>query len=184
MMIAIPYIPTTRAKSTSAVPYWLVAAPGTLVARMKRWYGSAMTGWNSEVGRNRDEKTTAVNMIGAVSPAALPIQRIAPVTIPGTAGGRTTLLIVCHRVAPSARLPSRNVCGMVFNDSSVVRMTVGRIISARVICPASNDTPTLRKRTMKANPNNPKTMEGVPLSRSTPVLMSRVMRPSLVYSTR
>ncbi len=46
-------------------------------------------------------------------------------------------------------------------------MTVGRIISARVICQASNDTPTLGERTMKAKPNNPKTMEGVPLSRST-----------------
>ena len=32
-------------------------------------------------------------MTGAVSPAALPIERIAPVTIPGTAGGRITRLI-------------------------------------------------------------------------------------------
>ena len=103
-----------------------------------------MTGCNSDVGRNRDEKTTAVNMIGAVSPAALPIQRIAPVTIPGTAGGMTTLLIVCQWVAPSARLPSRSDCGIFFSDSSVVRITVGNIMRARVICPASRDTPTVR----------------------------------------
>ncbi len=37
-----------------------------------------MTGWNSEVGRNRDEKTTAVNMIGAGSPAAFPIREDGP----------------------------------------------------------------------------------------------------------
>ena len=103
-----------------------------------------MTGSNTESGRNRDEKTTAVNMIGEVSPAALPIQRIAPVTIPGTPGGMTTLLIVCHVVAPSARLPSRSDCGIFFNDSSVVRMTVGNIIRARVICPAINETPTVK----------------------------------------
>ena len=28
------------------------------------------------------------------------MERITPVTIPGTAGGRTTLLMVCHLVAP------------------------------------------------------------------------------------
>src|SRR5208282_6360717 len=98
-------------RRTSAVPYLLVDEPGTLVESMKRWYGSAITGWKSDVGRNRVENTTATNMIGAVSPAALPMERIAPVTIPGTAGGRTTLRIVCHCVAPSARLPSRRDCG-------------------------------------------------------------------------
>jgi len=121
-------------KRTSAVPYWFVDAPGTFVARIYRWYGSAITGSNRESGRKRVEKMTAVNMIGAVSPAALPIERIAPVTMPGTAGGRTTLWIVCHLVAPRARLPSRSDWGILFSDSSVVRMTVGNTMRERVIC--------------------------------------------------
>ncbi len=55
-----------------------------------------MTGSERDDGRNRDEKTTAVNMMGAVSPAARPIERIAPVMIPGIAGGSTTRDMVCH----------------------------------------------------------------------------------------
>jgi hypothetical protein len=45
-----------------------------------------MTGWKTESGKNRDEKITAVNMIGAVSPAVQTIERTAPVTISGTVG--------------------------------------------------------------------------------------------------
>jgi hypothetical protein len=44
-----------------------------------------------------------VNMIGAVSPATLLMPRIAPVSMPGRADGKTTLYVVCHFVAPSPR---------------------------------------------------------------------------------
>ena len=58
---------------------------------------------------------------------------------------------------------------MLFNDSSVVRITVGNTIRASVTCPASIETPVPRYSTMNANPKRPKTMDGVPFSRSTPV---------------
>ena len=63
-------------------------------------------------------------------------------------------------------------------------MTVGSTISARVIMPARSDTPMSRKITRKAKPKRPKTIEGVPLRRSTPVRISFVTLPSRVYSTR
>ena len=73
---------------------------------------------------------------------------------------------------------------MHFKDSSVVLITVGSTIRASVTCPASIDTPTLRYRTINANPKRPNTIDGVPFRRSTPVRISFVIRPSRVYSTR
>ncbi len=143
-----------------------------------------MTGSRTEDGRCRCEKTTAVKRIGAVSPAARPIERIAPVMMPGAAGASTTRRIVCHRVAPSAREPSRSPCGTCRSASSVVRMIVGRIISPSVTRPASSETPKLRKRTRKVKPKRPKTIEGVPFSRSTAFRMTYVSRFSRWYSAR
>lgn len=49
----------------------------------------------------------AVKMIGAVSPAALPIEIIIPVSIPGSAAGSITVHIALHLPAPSPRAASR-----------------------------------------------------------------------------
>ena len=77
---------------------------------------------SSEIDDGNDgvKNTAAVNIIGAVSPAALLIPRIPPVKIPGMAAGSTTLKIVCSFVAPSAKDASRYVAGTAFNASSVV----------------------------------------------------------------
>ena len=49
----------------------------------------------------------AVNKSAALSPTILPIDSMQPVTIPSTAEGRTTVLIICHFPEPSASEPSR-----------------------------------------------------------------------------
>jgi len=72
------------------------------------------------------KKAAAVNMMGAVSPAARPIPRMEPVRIPGKALGRTTLRVVCHFDTPRAREASRKVCGTALNASSEAPMIVGR----------------------------------------------------------
>ena len=133
---------------------------------------------------NRLENTTAVNMIGAVSPAARPSDRTAPVMIPEAAAGRTTRRIVCERAAPRPKDASRSDCGTALRASSVVLIIVGRIIKARQIIPASRLIPHPRKSTRNANPNTPKTIEGVPESRSMPVRRREVMREFPAYSFR
>ena len=111
-------------------------------------------------------------------------ERIVPVMIPGAAGERTTFRIVCHFVAPSARLPCLNESGTLFKASSVVLIIVGRTIRPSVIIPARRHTPKSRNNTRNANPKRPKTIEGVPFRRSTPNLIIEVIQLSLVYSTR
>lgn len=63
-------------------------------------------------------------------------------------------------------------------------MIVGRIINAKVICPASREKPNFRYKTKNAKPNSPKTIEGVPLSRSAPARIIFVTIPSFVYSCK
>jgi len=82
-----------------------------------------------------------VNIRAAVSPITRPIERITPVIIPGKALGNTTLTIVCHLVAPRARLPSRYEAGTVFRASSEVLTKVGRIMVAPVRAPDIRDHP-------------------------------------------
>ena len=50
-----------------------------------------MTGSRMEPARWGWEMTAAVSMMGAVSPAARPMDRMEPVTIPPMAAGMTTL---------------------------------------------------------------------------------------------
>ena len=61
------------------------------VARTYTWYGRAMTSSKTELGSFAVKNAAAVNIIGAVSPAALPMPRIDPVSIPGKAFGKTIL---------------------------------------------------------------------------------------------
>src|SRR5215217_9386359 len=75
-----------------------------------------------------------VKRSGAVSPAARAVARVAPVTIPPTACGRTMLRVVRHFAAPSARLASRIELGTRARTSWVARAIIGtiRIASAKL----------------------------------------------------
>jgi len=96
-----------------------------------------------------------VNRIGAVSPAARPTPRMAPVRMPGVACGSTTFVIVCHLVAPRARLAWRRLSGTVFRASSAVVIITGRMSSPRVRDPASIDDPNCSARTKRPRPKRP-----------------------------
>ena len=104
--------------------------------------------------------------------------------IPGAAGASTTRLIVCHCVAPSAREPSRSP------SSTLAERLFGRPDDRREDHQPERDhpreerIPKLRKRTRKVKPKRPKTIEGVPFSRSTAFRMMEVSRFSRWYWAR
>ena len=54
---------------------------------------------------------SAVRISGAVSPAPRATASIDPVASPGAAAGRTTLVVVCHRRAPSPSAALRRLSG-------------------------------------------------------------------------
>ena len=68
-----------------------------------------------------------VKSSGAVSPATRAVARVAPVTIPPIVCGSTTLRVVRHLGAPSARLASRSESGTSASTSWVDRATIGSI---------------------------------------------------------
>jgi hypothetical protein len=104
----------------------------------------------------------------ALSEIARPTHRIMPVTMPGMAAGRTTYRMVCHLVAPSANEASRSERGIALIASSVVRIRVGSSRHARVSAPDRMEKLKCNTVTKSANPNSPKTMEGMPASVSIP----------------
>ena len=79
----------------------------------------------------------AVKRSGAVSPATRASATRTPVTMPGSAAGRITLQTARPRVAPRARAPSRRLGGTSASSSSVVRTTIGIIITPSAKPPAS-----------------------------------------------
>ena len=79
----------------------------------------------------------AVKISAAVSPHIRPVARITPESIPGIAGGRTILKTVRSFPAPSPKLPSLYESGTDLSASSVVLITSGKIIIARVRAPES-----------------------------------------------
>src|SRR5665811_1658265 len=116
-----------------------------------------MTWLNMEWGRLGCENAATVNIIGAVSPAALPMPKTAPVIIPGMACGKMIFIIVCHFEAPRAIDACLYVPGTALSASSVVVMITGRIRKARVSEPARIDLPNFNSNTKNARPNNPNT---------------------------
>ena len=106
----------------------------------------------------------AVNMIGAVSPAARPSPRIDPVRIPGRAAGRMTLPdgLPLGRPQPQGGLAEggRNLAQRLLRAAP---MTVGRIRQAQGQG-AGQDARcrSPRKPTNRARPKRPKTTEGTP----------------------
>ena len=85
-------------------------------------------------------------------------------TIPPTACGRTTLRVVRHFAAPSARLASRIEAGTSANTSWVERAIIGtiRIASAKLAFHAAWPWPTTTKMKTKM----PSTIAGIPFSTS------------------
>src|SRR5450759_2368284 len=98
------------------------------------WYGRAMV-LSSTDDAGGAEKKAAVNMIGAVSPAARDRPRIEPVTTPGAAAGRTTRYVVRQRDAPSASDAWRRSLGTCRSASSVAVMMTGSVRHASVSDP-------------------------------------------------
>jgi hypothetical protein len=90
--------------------------------------------------------------------------------------------MVCHLLAPRARLPKRYVSGTVLIASSDTRRTMGRLISASVRPPARSEKPMCRYKTKNRYPNIPNMMEGMPARLSAPNLTSFVRRFSPAYS--
>ena len=80
-------------------------------------------------------------MTAMVSPIARPIPRIIAAAIPERAAGTMTRLIVCQRVAPVARDPSRYSQGTELMASSDTLMIVGSAMIPRRIDPASQVCP-------------------------------------------
>ena len=70
-----------------------------------------------------------MNSSGAVSPAARATASSTPVTMPGSAVGRTMLKITFQRGAPSASADSRSPAGTSSRITSAERITTGSISS-------------------------------------------------------
>jgi hypothetical protein len=103
-----------------------------------------------------------------VSPTALPMPRMMAVEMPEPAAGITTLVRVCHRLAPSARDASRKLRGTKLNASSARLATVGVAMMPRISDAVKALSPegTPRRFWMKGAtmimPKKPKMMDGIP----------------------
>ena len=128
----------------------------------------------------------AVNIMGAVSPAARPIDIIIPVSIAGRADGSITVHIAFHFPAPNPRAASRYELGTLFKASSQERIIVGRISRARVIEPASTLllSEILRVLIKNASPNRPNTMDGTPASVPTHTRKNDIKELFFAYSAK
>ena len=78
-----------------------------------------------------------------------------PLKIPGTAAGKIILLTVLNFPAPKPKLPSLYESGMESKASSVVLITVGRIMIATVAAPDRMEYPHPKKTTNRSIPNKP-----------------------------
>ncbi len=143
-----------------------------------------MVGARIELGNLGKKNAAAVKRMGAVSPAARSSPRMTPVMIPGNDCGKTILRIVCHLVAPTEILTTRNDCGTARKASSDVLMMTGRVMIDRVKEPANMLVPNLRKITNKPNPNKPYTTDGIPARLIIAIRMALVQRLSGAYSER
>ena len=78
-----------------------------------------------------------MKIIGAVSPAALPILITVPVRIPGRAAGKIIVTTVFQRLAPNPKAPSLYDRGTAIIASSDDLIMVGRISKDNVRAPAN-----------------------------------------------
>ena len=101
-----------------------------------------------------------------------------PVMIPARAVGSTTRRITFHSGSPSASAASRNELGTSRIISSVVRSTIGNMITASAMPPAKAEK-CCRGRTTTAYAKMPMTIDGTPFSRSARNLTTHGMRRSV-----
>ena len=103
-----------------------------------------------------------------VSPTARPMPRMSAAVMPERAEGTTTCEMVCHRVVPRAREPSRYSFGTAEMASSETLMIVGRAMMPKRTEPASQVSPvgteklTLITSVRTIRPKNPYTTDGMP----------------------
>ena len=143
-----------------------------------------MTGSKGETPSFGVKKTLPVYMIAAVSPAARARPRMAPVRMPGSALGSTTLRVVSLLEAPNARLASRQSWGTCERAASVVLMMIGSERTASVRMPERRLTPKPQKTTKKVRPKRPKTMEGTPARFAIESLVIVTQAEGRLYSWR
>ena len=110
--------------------------------------------------------------------------KITPVRIPGSAAGRTTLVIVSHFVAPRAREASLKWVGIASNDSLVEVIITGRHMIPNVREPDIIETPNPRNITKRAIPKSPYIILGIPARLIIVRFIILVRRLSFAYSTR
>ena len=98
---------------------------------------------------------------GAVSPKALAIPIIAPVSIPGIARGNTWCKTTCIGEAPPPMPASRIDGGTDLIAALLEIIIVGKVINVRTKPPTSGTERGTSKKLMKtAKPNNPKIIDG------------------------
>ena len=125
-----------------------------------------------------------------VSPRALPVPRMMAAVIPEKAEGITTRLMVCHRVAPMARLPSRNSRGTALMASSETEVMVGRAMTARRMDPASQVRPDARSKVTRRTsvriirPKKPYTTDGIPARSSMAGLRTLLVREEAISAVK
>ena len=107
-----------------------------------------------------------------------------PAALPGIEYGSTFLYIVCHFVAPRARLPSLRDFGTALRASSLETIIIGSIIHASVKQPAIIEAPNRRNITNSPSPKSPKTIEGTPASVTIASRTVRVNLPAFAYSDK
>src|SRR3989338_4919312 len=108
--------------------------------------------------------------------------KIAPVSMPGKANGKTECLIVCHFVVPSEKLTSLKDRGTALKASLVVVIMTGKVIMPSVREPEMIDTPNLKKITKRLRPNSPYTTEETPARFIMARLIILVKKLSCAYS--
>ncbi len=132
-------------------------------------------------------ENSAVNIKGAVSPAALAIANNMPVEIDLNAAGNVILDIIVNFEAPTPKAALRKSFETNFNASSVVLIIVGSIKIDREMPPAMAlyfDPNKILVETIIAYINTPAIIEGTPASTLVPNLINFAKFPEVEYSAR
>ena len=98
---------------------------------------------------------------GALSPSARAMPMMVPVSMPGSASGRTWCTTICIRDAPTPSAASRIEGGTDFSAERLAMMIVGRVMRVSTRPPtigAERGSPKTFRKT--ASPSSPNTIEG------------------------
>src|ERR1700674_2654844 len=136
--------------------------------------GSAAVGPNTVLAQNW--LPNPVNSSGADSPATRGTASRVPVTMPGRALGTVTIMVAFQAGNPKASAPSRIVEGTRRTASSVVRTTIGSMITANATDADSAENFPMGSTT-SAYANTPMAMEGMPVNTSLKKRTDAAKRP-------